>query len=158
MSIHDISRVDLDSTSKLPRFNMPLELGADLGLRIKGPSKQRDRRLLILEKEQHRYDITASDLSGQDVEAHGDSQPGIISCVRNWLNARHDSDRPLPGAEAIQADYESYLKIAPVLIAAEKLDPYERLSHPDFLWTIYAALEEIERRRSKHSLPAGLPV
>ena len=26
-SVHDVSRVELDSTSGLPRFNMPLELG-----------------------------------------------------------------------------------------------------------------------------------
>jgi hypothetical protein len=37
-SIHDISRVELDRASRLPRFNMPLELGADLGLRLAGPS------------------------------------------------------------------------------------------------------------------------
>src|ERR1700744_6576762 len=37
LSIHDISRVELDERSKLPRFNMPLELGADLGLRLGGP-------------------------------------------------------------------------------------------------------------------------
>src|SRR5262245_19554392 len=30
-SIHDLSRTELDSTTKLPRFNMPLELGLDLG-------------------------------------------------------------------------------------------------------------------------------
>jgi hypothetical protein len=27
LSVHDISRVELDAASKLPRFNMPLELG-----------------------------------------------------------------------------------------------------------------------------------
>jgi hypothetical protein len=40
-SVHDVSRVELDSASRLPRFNMPLELGADLGLRLKGPAPQR---------------------------------------------------------------------------------------------------------------------
>jgi hypothetical protein len=39
-SIHDISRVELDDHSRLPRFNMPLELGADLGLRLQGPALQ----------------------------------------------------------------------------------------------------------------------
>ncbi len=157
MSIHDISRVELDGASKLPRFNMPLELGADLGLRIKGPARQRDRRLLILEKEKHRYDITASDLSGQDIEAHSDSEAEIIGRVRDWLNAGHNSDRPLTGAEAIQADYKTYLKIVPTLIATEKLDPYDRLSHPDFLWTVYAALEEIERQRSEGTILTSPP-
>ncbi len=40
LSIHDISRVELDRHSGLPRFNMPLELGADLGLRIAGPKRR----------------------------------------------------------------------------------------------------------------------
>ena len=102
-SIHDISRVQLDDHSRMPRFNMPLELGADLGLRLKGPQRQRDRRLLILETEQHRYDITASDLSGQDIEAHHDSELQIIARVRDWLNAGRPGERPLPGAETIQA-------------------------------------------------------
>src|SRR5665647_1558528 len=30
-SIHDLSRVTLEGTSKLPRFNMPLELGICIG-------------------------------------------------------------------------------------------------------------------------------
>lgn len=30
-SIHDLSRTQLDRTTALPRFNMPLELGIDLG-------------------------------------------------------------------------------------------------------------------------------
>jgi hypothetical protein len=29
-SIHDLSRTELDKTTRLPRFNMPLELGLDL--------------------------------------------------------------------------------------------------------------------------------
>jgi hypothetical protein len=148
MSIHDISRVQLDDGSQLPRFNMPLELGADLGLRLKGPAKQRDRRLLILESQKHRYDVTTSDISGQDIEAHHDREAEIIGRVRDWLNAEHDADAPLPGAAAIHAQYLAYLKIAPTLIASAQLDPYDRLSHADFLWTVYAALEEMKREPS----------
>ena len=37
-SIHNLSRVELDSSSGLPRFNMPLELGAGLALRSRGPA------------------------------------------------------------------------------------------------------------------------
>jgi len=31
LSIHDLSRTELDDTTALPRFNMPLELGVDIG-------------------------------------------------------------------------------------------------------------------------------
>lgn len=54
MSIHDVSRVELDARSGLPRFNMPLELGADLGLRLAGPARQRMRKTLILDAEEQR--------------------------------------------------------------------------------------------------------
>jgi len=146
LSVHDISRVEPDAASKLPRFNMPLELGADLGLRIKGPRAQRDRRLLMLDAEPHRYDVTASDLSGQDIESHGNTDAGVIAVVRDWLNVGRIGDRPLPGPDAIAIDYAAYNAAVPGLIRSEKLDDFDRFSHADFLWTVYAALEEIERR------------
>jgi hypothetical protein len=125
---------------------MPLELGADLGLRLKGPARQRDRRLLILKSEQHRYDITTSDLSGQDIEAHHDKEAEIIARVRDWLNAGRAGERPLPGAAVVQASYATYLKGLPDMIASEGLDPFDRLPHADFLWTVYTALAEVERQ------------
>ncbi len=143
LSVHDISRVQLDGESGLPRFNMPLELGADLGLRLRGPPRQRDRRLLILDSERHRYDVTTSDLSGQDLGAHHDNLPEIIARVRDWLNAGKEGNRPLLGGEVIHASHLAYLEVVPRLIAAEGLDPYDRLTHPDFLWTVYAVLAEM---------------
>jgi hypothetical protein len=56
-SIDDISRVELDADSRLPRFDMPLELSADLGLRLQGPARQRRRKTLILDTVAHRYDM-----------------------------------------------------------------------------------------------------
>lgn len=47
-SIHNLSRVELDSSSGLPRFNMPLELGAGLALRSRGPARHRRHRVLML--------------------------------------------------------------------------------------------------------------
>src|SRR5580658_304144 len=108
-SIHDISRVELDRTSRLPRFNMPLELGADLGLRLAGPPLQRRRKSLILDAEAHRYDKTLSDISGMDIEAHANDVRQIIRLVRDWLNAnRAASDPPLPGAAAVNEDHDTY--------------------------------------------------
>src|SRR5436190_1630456 len=37
-SIHDLSRTSLDRETELPRFNMPFELGLDLGCRRFGNS------------------------------------------------------------------------------------------------------------------------
>lgn len=140
LSIHDISRVELDEQSRLPRFNMPLELGADLGLRIAGPARQRTRRSLILDAQKHRYDVTLSDISGMDIDAHGDDAGRIIKHVRDWLNANR-GDRPvLPGAAAISADHDAYLKIAPDIIRSLRLDPHETPPHRDYLHVVEQAL------------------
>jgi len=45
--IHDISRTELCKKTKLPRFNMPLELGIFLGAKRYGDSEQRRKVCLI---------------------------------------------------------------------------------------------------------------
>ena len=55
VGIHDISRVALDLKSKLPRFNMPLELGLFLGAKQYGSGRQKDKVCLVLEKERYRF-------------------------------------------------------------------------------------------------------
>lgn len=148
LSIHDISRVQLDAASQLPRFNMPLELGADLGLRLEGPARQRDRRILVLDTEAHRYDKTLSDISGMDIEAHGDDVDRIIKQVRDWLNAnRPQGTAVLPGAKAIVADHAAYLKIVPDVIADLRLDPHDDLPHGDYLYVVELALPRIAAAR-----------
>ena len=149
LSIHDISRTELDATSGLPRFNMSLELGADLGLRLKGSPRQKRRKTLVLDKKKHQYDITLSDISGMDIEAHGDDAKQIIRHVRDWLNANRDpGSRLLAGAKAISADYDTYVLIAPDIIKGLRLDPHDDLSHIDYLQVVRMALPEIEAKRA----------
>jgi hypothetical protein len=148
-SIHDISRVELDRTSLLPRFNMPLELGADLGLRLAGPPSQRRRRTLILDAEAHRYDKTLSDVSGVDIQAHANTVSEIIRLARDWLNANREAgSSPLPGGAAIKDDHDSYLRIAPDIVADLRLDPHDVLPHSDYLHVVERALPRIESARA----------
>jgi hypothetical protein len=147
-SIHDISRVELDRTSLLPRFNMPLELGADLGLRLAGPRLQRRRKSLILDAETHRYDKTLSDISGMDIEAHANDPRQIIRLVRDWLNTNREAGAaPLPGAAAINVDHDAYLGIAHDIVADLRLDPHDDLPHDDYLLVVELALPMIEMAR-----------
>ena len=148
-SIHDVSRVELDKTSKLPRFNMPLELGADLGLRFRGPDRQKDRKTLILDGDPHRYDKTLSDISGMDIKAHNDDAAKVIGRVRDWLNANRGTGAPpLPGARALKEDHEAYLRIAPEIIAELRLDDHDDLDHVDYLEVVRLALPRIEAARA----------
>ncbi|HEX4097844.1 MAG TPA: hypothetical protein VHX64_14045 [Caulobacteraceae bacterium] len=146
-SILDISRVELDRDTQLPRFNMPLERGADLGLRLAGAANQRTRRTLVLDAERHRYDVTLSDISGMDIEAHDNDIRRMIGVVRDWLNANRGSRPILPGAAAIAADHAAYLAIAPGIIAALRLDPHNDLPHRDYLNVVEQALPLIEQAR-----------
>jgi hypothetical protein len=147
-SVHDVSRVELDGASGLPRFNMPLELGADLALRLAGSPAQRARRTLVLDKEKHRYDKMLSDISGMDIEDHGADPKLAIKRVRDWLNTHRGDDTILPGAAAIVDDYAAYLMIAPDIIGALRLDPHDELPHRDYLYVVEQALPLIEAARS----------
>jgi hypothetical protein len=66
--IHDISRTELDPTNNLPRFNMPLELGLFLGAKKFGSKQQKDKIIIIFDKEQYRYQKYLSDIAGQELK------------------------------------------------------------------------------------------
>ncbi|MGK0272380.1 MAG: hypothetical protein ACI88H_003051 [Cocleimonas sp.] len=84
--IHDISRTELDEATETPRFNMPLELGVFIGAKKFGDSAQKSKNLLILDREQYRYQIFLSDIAGHDIRSHENDPDTLITHVRNWLN------------------------------------------------------------------------
>lgn len=106
-SIHDLSRVTLDETANLPRFNMPLELGICIGAIEFGNKKQKDNKYLIIESEKFRFKQFISDLSGQDIRDHKDTDEGAIKIIRNWL-AKKTSEK-IPSASLIISDYKRFL-------------------------------------------------
>jgi hypothetical protein len=83
-SIHDLSRIEPLRDGDLPRFNMPFECGIDFGIKLANPA-QKDKRFLILEKEQYRYQKVISDISGNDIKAHGNEPELVIKAIRNWF-------------------------------------------------------------------------
>lgn len=82
--IHDLSRCYARAKGELFRLNMPLELGIDLGCRLKG-GKWKDKRCLILETKRYRYQAAISDLSNSDICPHGDQPERLVACVGAWL-------------------------------------------------------------------------
>lgn len=116
--IHDISRTDLDQATKLPRFNMPLELGLFLGAHGFGGRKQKLKRTLVLDQEQYRYRNYISDIAGQDIRAHGGDPALAIRAVRDWLGNFRTSTDPgiiLPGAAKIISRYQEFQADLPAL-------------------------------------------
>jgi hypothetical protein len=122
--IHDISRTELNVESKLPRFNMPLELGMFLGAQRFGAGRHKNKNCLILDREPYRYQQFLSDISGQDIAAHGGDATALIAKVRDWLNTVARA-RPLPAGSAIASHFAVFQLDAPAICANLHLVPNE---------------------------------
>jgi len=131
LGIHDISRTQLDSDSKLPRFNMPFELGIFLAARKFGERKQKRKRCLVLDTEPYRYLSFMSDIRGQDIKAHGNDVRETIKHVRDWLNNNIPNSIMLLGEEDIYSRFSKFTKELPNLARQVGLDPND-LQFNDF--------------------------
>jgi len=132
--IHDISAVALDASTNLPRFNMPLELGLFLGCRRFGSQNQSKKRTLILDSERYRYRQFISDISGQDIRAHGGDPRNAIREVRDWLQATSRRSGLAGGGEIVDR-YQRFRTDLPDICAALALEP-DRLTYLDLSATI----------------------
>lgn len=128
-SIHDLSRVTLDGTANLPRFNMPLELGICIGAIEYGNKSQQDNRYLIIESEKFRFKQFISDLSGQDIKDHKNSVDEAIKIIRNWLSNK--TKEKIPSASILIAEYQKFHNDLPELCLDEKWIPAE-LTYDEF--------------------------
>ena len=115
-SIHDISRVEVDGASGLPRFNMPIELGIALG-HARYAKRRPKPRLLILDSERYRYQAFASDLAGLDIAEHRGEPDAAVGCVRQFLAG---DMRGLPTADKIVDLYREFEALLPDLAAAAR--------------------------------------
>ena len=119
--VHDISAVELDSNSRLPRFNMPLELGLFLGCQRYGGARQRSKISLIFDTEPYRYRIFISDIAGQDIHSHGANVKTAVRELRAWLATASKRTR-LPGGEDIFQRYGAFQADLPALCKELKLE------------------------------------
>ena len=146
-NIHDISRIlpkaysniikegkkkrkkkqnkTVDEKQFLPRFNMPFELGLDLG--CKQYSKT-DKKCLILEEKQYRYKEVISDIAGQDISSHENDSFLLMKCVRNWIYTLDKANKP-KSFKKIWDLYHEFLFDFDQDMKAEDLDP-------DKMWEI----------------------
>lgn len=137
-SIHDLSRTQLDDANALPRFNMPLELGIDLGCKSFHPECS-NKSLLIFDSEQYRFQKFVSDLGGQDIHQHSDSPETAVKRVRNWLRTESGKSS-IPGGPAIYARYKAFRADLPKICGELRLD-FEDLTFADFSYTIASWLK-----------------
>jgi hypothetical protein len=132
-SIHDLSRTELDRTSALPRFNMPLELGIDIGCRAYGDD-QEQKSFLIFDRDRFRFQTYVSDIAGHDIANHEDDPSRAIAHVRDWLRAE-TGRADIPGAKAMQSKYASFRSELPAMCERFDLDIFD-LTFADFLFVV----------------------
>lgn len=141
LGIHDISRTQLDRETRLPRFNMPLELGMFLGAKKFGELPNGTKAILILDTDRYRYHKFCSDISGQDIRAHDNDATKAIGAVRNWLQATPGVPRvDMPGSNVIVKRYALFLKELPILCRRRGLDR-AHLTFIDFQTLVVGWLE-----------------
>jgi hypothetical protein len=160
LSIHDISRTELDEQHGLPRFNMPFELGLFVGLRYSGVPSHAKKKCLILDRDPHRFQKFLSDIAGQDIRAHNDSAVDAIGCIRDWLRAS-SKHAGIPGANEIVRRYDIFRQDLPELCARTRLD-HAKLTFVDYCDVVSQWLRQVPFDISQHlrsqdlrSIPAG---
>lgn len=137
-SIHDLSRTQLDETTALPRFNMPLELGIDIG--CKAFSRPHSRKsFLIFDSERYRFQKYLSDIGGQDIHQHANDPRLAVVRVRDWLRTE-SGVATIPGGSAIYNRYLEYRRELTRICTELRLD-IDGLTFTDLSNTIYVWLE-----------------
>ncbi|MEP7013677.1 MAG: hypothetical protein ABJC13_25425 [Acidobacteriota bacterium] len=107
--IHDLSRTQPGAYG-LPRFNMPFELGLDIGCKRYGSDVHRKAKsLLILDRSRFRYQKFLSDIAGQDIRHHSSNPRRATGCVRDWLSLESRNFK-IPGGDHIFARYREFRK------------------------------------------------
>jgi hypothetical protein len=139
--IHDISFMSLDSRTRLPRFNMPFELGMVLAAKRFGSARQRRKIALILDRSGYRYRGALSDISGQDIEFHKGVPGTAIRRVRDWLNSFQGGSSSLPGGDYISGRYDKFSQQLPAASKKLRLNARE-LTYADICRAVEAWLKD----------------
>jgi hypothetical protein len=131
LGLHDISKTEPDRKSKLPRFNMPLELGIFLAAKKFGGPKQNRKRCIIFDREQYRYQAFISDIAGQDIHSHSGKVQELISKLASWLRAE-SKDPLVPGGKIIAEEFNVFMLNLPKVCRDRKLS-MDEMTYADFL-------------------------
>lgn len=141
LGIHDISFMGLDGKTKLARMNMPFELGLFLGAKRFGTGLQGRKAAIVFDRSAYRYRAALSDISGQDIHAHGRSVDRTINEVRNWLNSFNQSPKDIPGGAHIARQYGKFVRQLPAAAKKQHLRLRE-LTYADICRAMEGWIEE----------------
>lgn len=139
LGIHDISRTESNAEG-LPRFNMPYELGVFVGMKAGGGAQQGKKAVLVLDRENYRYQKVLSDIAGQDIRSHGGTVGGLIHEVRGWLASKSPT---LPaGAEYLTLLFDQFRREVPNILVTSHRTEKDLSNFHDFHRLVLDWLEE----------------
>lgn len=119
-SIHDLSRIEPIKRKDYPRFNMPFECGIDFGLKMSLHEDYSEKKFLILDKEQFRYQKIISDISGNDIKAHKNEPEQVVKVVRDWFKP---TKKDIPRHKEIWLAYNEFEFDYEQILIGEEYDP-----------------------------------
>ena len=131
--IHDLSRCKPLKADDLPRFNMPYELGLDVGCFEFGSGKYKTKKILILETERYRFQKVLSDIAGQDIENHDDDPLTLIRKVCNWLSSMSARRLPASPMEIWSAYTQFCSELDGGLVARYSADDIDKMPVQEFI-------------------------
>jgi hypothetical protein len=138
-SLHDLSAVEVTAKPfRVPRFNMPFELGLAAALHLQDEAQHSFR---LLEAVQYRLDQSLGDMKGYDVYIHHADPKGVFRAVRNMF-------AKLPGPP-MTAERE-FLTVYETLRSyrhRDRNDPYEAVYFASLVTAARAAVEQRTARR-----------
>jgi hypothetical protein len=112
--IHDLSFVELDEKSNLPRQNMPFELGLFMGAIKFGGEDHKTKSFVMLDNIEHDSKKALSDLAGKDPNFHERNLQKAITAVRDWLATEVKADF-LHSGKLIYESYNRFVFDLPAL-------------------------------------------
>jgi hypothetical protein len=115
VSLHDLSRTGPSGPFRVPRFNMPFELGLAYALAQGSP-----HNFFVFEEKPYRLQASLSDLNGHDPHIHDGTQIGILRSILDCFSPPSGG----PSLGTLQILTRRLTRIV------AKLQQEQRLDHP----------------------------
>ena len=130
--VHDLSRSKPMKVDELPRFNMPYELGLDIGASEYGNKILKTKRVLILETDRYHYQKVISDIAGQDISNHDDNPKTLVKKVRDWFST--DNPNIIPPYSEIWTAYNQFTDdLSSTLAPTHTIDEIQEMTIGDYI-------------------------
>jgi hypothetical protein len=148
-SIHDLSRVELDKKTSLPRFNMAFETGLAVALNWKN---KRAHRWVLFDGEAQRLDRSLSDLRGHDAYIHRGTTEGLFGALTSAFRRPAGPSLRIGHMRAVQGNITR--KLSTILRETGTTSVFEASA---FRETVVLAQQSAARQRSITPRKPALP-